>query len=41
MSLLFAGYSCGNRHYMNEGNTAPATCPHDGCDGTKEGVWTE
>jgi len=38
-ALLFAAYDCGNRRYFQTGESAPETCPHDGCDATKSGVY--
>jgi len=40
-TLLFASYGCGNRYYFSEGETAPETCPHDGCGAPKSGVYED
>jgi hypothetical protein len=39
--LLFATYSCGNRHYFREGEAAPSVCPNDDCEASKEGVYVD
>jgi hypothetical protein len=37
--LLYAAYGCGNRRYFRRTESAPETCPHDGCDAAKDGVY--
>jgi DNA-directed RNA polymerase specialized sigma24 family protein len=40
-ALLFASYSCGNRHHFVSGGRAPETCPREDCDAGIEAVYQE